>query len=117
MTITNSWVPTTEAFGARLALVRHRMGWNISEAAQACGLSESNWRGWELQGRQPHKFQKVAEAISTVTGVDPVWLMMGKPQPSDYKATDSSLVRHVKPTATRTRPTRRTKNTGPKGRA
>jgi hypothetical protein len=36
----DKWVPEL-TFGARLALVRHRMGWNIKEAAAACDLPRS----------------------------------------------------------------------------
>ena len=45
------WVPDTSTFGARLALVRQRMGWNLKEAALACQLPQGSWREWELKGR------------------------------------------------------------------
>lgn len=78
-----TWIPSTKTFGARLALVRWRMGWNVKEAAVACGLSESNWRGWELDGRMPHKLNEVAKQISASTGVNKHWLIDGEGDPSD----------------------------------
>ncbi|GAB2906745.1 hypothetical protein GCM10027047_01200 [Rhodococcus aerolatus] len=75
------WVPTTETFGARLALVRHRMGWNAKEAALACGISQGSWREWELKGRLPRGFAATAAAIAERTGVDDYWLMTGRTNP------------------------------------
>lgn len=83
----SAWIPSTATFGARLALVRWRMGWNVKEAAQACDLKESNWRGWELDGRLPHRLNEVAGKIAVTTGVSKYWLIDGEGQPSDYKAT------------------------------
>lgn len=71
-----TWVPEI-TFGARLALVRHRMGWNIKEAAQACGLPAQSWRGWELDGREPHRLVTIAMTIAQRTGVDYLWLCHG----------------------------------------
>lgn len=71
------WVPELTSFGARLALVRHRMGWNIKEAAAACGLPAQSWRGWELDGREPHRLVTIAMTISTIAGVDLDWLVYG----------------------------------------
>lgn len=70
------WVPEL-TFGARLALVRHRMGWNIKEAAAACGLPAQSWRGWEVQGREPHRLTTIAMTIATRTGCDYLWLVHG----------------------------------------
>jgi len=53
---TETWVPEL-TFGARLALVRHKMGWNIKEAATSCGLPAQSWRGWEVDGREPHRIR------------------------------------------------------------
>lgn len=69
-----SWVPEL-TFGARLALVRHRMGWNIKEAATACGIRPQSWRGWELEGRTPHDQLSVGRQIADRTGVDLYWLL------------------------------------------
>jgi transcriptional regulator with XRE-family HTH domain len=73
-TETETWVPDLN-FGARLALVRHRMGWNIKEAAIACGVPAQSWRGWELDGREPHRLVTIALAIASRTGVDLNWLL------------------------------------------
>jgi transcriptional regulator with XRE-family HTH domain len=73
------WIPSTKTFGARLALVRWRMGWNLSEAAEACGLPEANWREWELNGRTPRNISEVALTISErALGVDDYWLSTGR---------------------------------------
>lgn len=38
------WRADDSTFGARLALVRQRMGWgNVKEAALACGRAGSDW--------------------------------------------------------------------------
>lgn len=75
------WVPTTSKFAARLALVRHRMGWNLKEAALACGLPQGSWREWELKGRDPRGMQDVVDKIAEHTGVDDYWLMTGREAP------------------------------------
>jgi hypothetical protein len=112
-----TWIPSTSTFGARLALVRWRMTWNIAEAAAACGLNESNWRGWELDGRSPRGLNDVADRISEATGVDKYWLIDGEGQPSDYKAPVVppvvDIVAHV---SAKTRPANRQGNTGPRKR-
>lgn len=72
------WVPTLSTFAARLASVRHEMGWNAKEAALACGLPAASWREWELNGREPRGLQKIVEQISDRTGVDEYWLLTGK---------------------------------------
>lgn len=80
-----SWVPTTSSFGARLALIRWKMGWNMKEAALACGFSQQSWRGWELRGSDPRGFADVARKISERTGVDEYWILTGRelaPHPS-----------------------------------
>lgn len=77
---TTKWVPSSKSFGARLALVRHGMGWNISEAAEACGIAEGNWREWELNGRSPHNLaEKVEKIAAAARNVDDYWLLTGKP--------------------------------------
>ncbi len=80
------FVPRTNSFGARLALIRWQMGWNMKEAALACGFSQQSWRGWELQGHDPRGFASVAERIAERTGVDEYWILTGKapddPQPT-----------------------------------
>ena len=72
---TQGWTPTDATFGARLALVRQRMGWgNVKEAALACGLPVESWRNWERDGRTPRDFIEVCRRVSTATGADVNWL-------------------------------------------
>jgi hypothetical protein len=72
------WTPTTDTFGARLALVRQRMSWgNVKEAADACGLPAENWRRWERDGIEPRRLTTIAMAIATRTGCDYLWLVHG----------------------------------------
>lgn len=77
-TETHTAVPSTESFGARLALIRWQMSWNAKEAALACNLSPQSWREWELSGRRPHNFVEVAQQIAERTGIDDYWIMTGK---------------------------------------
>lgn len=71
------WVADDSSFGARLALVRQRMGWsNVSEAARQCGLLPESWRLWE-QGRMPSRLTTIAMAIATRAGCDYLWLVHG----------------------------------------
>lgn len=71
------WVPDDSTLGARLALIRQRMGWNITEAAKACGVPPENWRLWEA-GRQPRNFITMAMLIAGRTGCDLDWLVYGQ---------------------------------------
>ena len=75
------WVPTADDFGSRLAMVRHRMGWNAKEAALACGLPAASWREWELRGREPRGLAQVAHQIADRTDCDEYWLITGKTTP------------------------------------
>jgi len=72
------WVPSTEAFGTRLAMVRQHEGWNAKEAAIACGLPQQSWRDWELRGARPRDLLAVCRAITDRTGVDLYWLLTGQ---------------------------------------
>lgn len=74
---TAGWVPSAETFPARLALVRQRMGWNVKEAALACGLGVSTWRGWEIDGSRPQNYVEVCRSIASATGCNYRWLMDG----------------------------------------
>ncbi|AZF93614.1 immunity repressor [Gordonia phage Eyes] len=75
------WVPAADSFGARLALVRQRMGWNAKEAALACGIAQASWREWEVRNRLPRQFEESAKKIAETTGCDLMWLMTGRPTP------------------------------------
>ncbi|GAS94369.1 Gp34 [Mycolicibacterium canariasense] len=76
------WVPDASTFGARLALVRQRMGWNIKEAAIACALPAGSWREWELSGRRPRDLDEVCLKIADRTGCNDYWLMTGRTSPN-----------------------------------
>lgn len=72
------WTADDSTFGARLALIRQRMGWgNVEKAAKACGISTETWRSWERDNREPHRPATVAKQISGATGCDYYWLLVG----------------------------------------
>ena len=97
--LASNWIPDVSTFGARLALVRWRMGWNLREAERECNITQNLWGGWET-GKEPRSFVETVNRIVLRTGVDRVWLMTGEgsPEPvaneqtSDYKATGSEAV-------------------------
>ena len=57
------------------------MGWNLKEAAMACGLSPQCWREWELSGRRPHDYEGVCKQVAVSTGCNLMWLLIGDPNP------------------------------------
>lgn len=72
------WTADDSTFGARLALVRQRMGWgNVKAAAEACGLPVESWRNWERDGVEPRRLTTIAMAIATKAGCDYLWLVHG----------------------------------------
>lgn len=76
--ITRGWTPDDTTFGARLALVRQRMGWgNVKEAAVACQLPVQSWRNWERDGVRPRNIDEIAWTIAERTGCDYGWLLAG----------------------------------------
>jgi len=77
-----NWIPSTSTFGARLALVRWKMGWNLKEASLACGLTQNSWQQWEA-GSMPRNLVDAVGKIATHTGVNRNWLMFGEGDPSD----------------------------------
>lgn len=70
------WVASDrDSFGARLALVRQRMGWgNVKEAALACGIPPQSWRTWERDNVQPRDFMAVVRKVVARAGCDEAWL-------------------------------------------
>lgn len=73
-----AWTPDDSSFGARLALVRQRMGWgNVKEAATQCGVPVESWRRWERDGILPSRLVTICVAIATRTGCDLDWLLRG----------------------------------------
>ncbi len=73
----HGWVPE-ETFGARLALIRQRYGWNVKQAAIACHLPVQSWRGWERDHMQPRRYLEVCQLIAKATGADYDWLLDGR---------------------------------------
>lgn len=74
----NGWTPDDSTFGARLALIRQRMGWgNVREAALACGIPAESWRTWERDGITPRRIVEMAGLIADATGCDYGWLLAG----------------------------------------
>jgi hypothetical protein len=72
------WTADDSTFGARLALVRQRMGWgNLKQAAVACGVPAESWRRWERDGRSPRDILEIAAIIADRTGCDYGWLLAG----------------------------------------
>lgn len=72
------WTADASTFGARLALVRQKMGWgNVEKAARECGIPVETWRSWERDNREPHRMTTIAMAIATRTGCDYLWLCHG----------------------------------------
>lgn len=79
-----TWIPDTGTFGARLALVRWRMGWNLKEAERECGITQNLWSNWEA-GSMPRDYIEAVAKIVWRTRVDRMWLMTGEgsPEPED----------------------------------
>lgn len=69
------WVPE-DTYGDRLARIRRQMHWNVSQAAEACGVSHQSWRNWEAGG-QPSKLMQTTRQIADASGCDPNWLLLG----------------------------------------
>ncbi len=72
----HGWTPDDSEFGARLAMVRQRMKWNIKEAAVACTLPPASWASWEA-GAMPRNLQQTCRKIADATGADYIWLLAG----------------------------------------
>jgi transcriptional regulator with XRE-family HTH domain len=85
MSTLSDWVPSTDDFASRLVLVRHQMGWNLKEAALACGVKAQSWREWELENRKPRDYEGICRQIATRSGCNLIWLMTGisSPRPPD----------------------------------
>lgn len=89
-----NWVPT-DTWGARLAIVRQKMGWNYTEAGKECGINATSWHNWEDGGgcRQMHR---IAHKIARRTGVSFTWLVAGgpmpQPDPDDVKSRCDSVI-------------------------
>ncbi len=84
------WIQDDSTFGARLALVRFRMGWNMKEAALACGVPAASWRGWEADGSLPRDYVAICRVISSRTLCDYGWLREGEPSGEPWCAVRDS---------------------------
>lgn len=82
MTTQVDWIPAADDFATRLVLIRHEMGWNLKEAALACGIRAQSWREWELEHRKPRDYEAVCQQISKRSGCNLVWLMTGYTPPN-----------------------------------
>lgn len=110
------WTVDDSTFGARLALVRQRMDWNVKEAARECGVPGASWRTWERDGVQPRDKDEIAWRIAERTGCDYGWLLAG-PRLTTYAsdrggARPEANSRYPRPTD-RTRPNGHPKRTAP----
>jgi transcriptional regulator with XRE-family HTH domain len=88
MTVVQSetgWVPSTESFGARLALVRNHLGLNVAKAAELAGEDDSNWQNWE-RGVKPRDMVDKARKISEALGCNFLWLLTGSTEGSNATA-------------------------------
>jgi transcriptional regulator with XRE-family HTH domain len=94
MSVTEGWIPDDSTLGARLALVRQRMGWNIKEAAIACAIAPESWRRWEADRTEPRGLSTYMK-IAGVTGVNYRWLAFGpKGQPVKIDQSASATRRY-----------------------
>jgi hypothetical protein len=80
-----AWNPDTSAFGARLALVRWKMGWNVAEAERECGTTQNLWANWE-SGSMPRQLVEVATKIAWKAKVERDWLLTGDETPRQTPA-------------------------------
>ena len=115
------WIPSVDNFGSRLALIRHRMGWNVKEAARECGVAAATWRLWE-EGGSPRNIITIAMGIASRTGCDYLWLVHGPNRGGATLSSSNSDARLVAIGGSRhpvrssdvvtTRPVRQTRPTG-----
>lgn len=80
--IGTNWIPDTSTFGARLALVRWRMGWNLKEAATECNVGQNSWGNWE-EGAMPRNYVEIVNRIVLRTRVNKLWLIDGTGSPEN----------------------------------
>ncbi len=82
--------PSLDTFGARLAIIRWAMRWNLKEAALACNVPQASWREWELFDRAPRNLVEVSAKIAARTGYDDYWIMTGSTKaPVDDEGLDA----------------------------
>lgn len=89
------WIPSMDTFATRLALVRHRMGWNVKEAARECGVPGASWRFWEMNGGVPRSLITIAMTIAAKTGCDYLWLVHGPDRGGTIRSNNYGPEPHV----------------------
>ena len=80
-----AWTANDSSFGARLALIRQRLGWgNVREAALVCGIPAQSWRAWERDGVMPQgsRYFGICAKIALASGCDYGWLVDLRPSGS-----------------------------------
>ena len=93
------WTVDDSTFGARLALIRQRMQWNVKEAARECGIPAASWGTWE-NGAMPRRYTEMCKLIAYRTGCDLTWLTIG-PRPG-FDEDSRPNVRSTEPSPRRT---------------
>lgn len=91
-----TWIPDASTFGARLALIRWRMGWNLTEAARECDITQNSWANWEA-GSMPRQYVEAVTKIVWRTKVDKFWLMTGEGSPEPETAGPTVETRWLAP--------------------
>lgn len=84
------WTPE-DTFGARLALIRQRFHWNVSEAATACGIAPATWTKWE-EGAQPRDYMATCHKIASTVNCSEKWLVAGAQNWKVMRAVDLQVV-------------------------
>jgi len=56
-------------------MIRNARGWNIREAALACGIGPQSWRNWEIGGRLPREYPAICARISAAADISLPWLL------------------------------------------
>jgi transcriptional regulator with XRE-family HTH domain len=69
-------------------MIRQHYGWNVKQAATACGITVASWRDWE-HGRSPRDWQSRAAQIAERSGCDFVWLLTGRRPISPWNHDDA----------------------------
>lgn len=96
------WRPA-DTFGARLALVRQRLGLNVTQAAALCGVPQASWHTWE-RGVQPQRLYDIVDKIVEGTGVERDWLLGGGNLAPASSASSSVRSRCITPGGQRRHP-------------
>lgn len=90
------WTVDDSTFGARLALIRQRMQWNLKEAARECGIPAATWGLWE-NGAMPRRYTEMCRLIANRTGCDYLWLLDGPRLSAGAGTPNSRLTQLIHP--------------------